>query len=207
MFYTSNEYNAAEGKKLEKHLKEDDLKIKILVVDENGAPFKGAAVQLLEILSATQSKQLYELSDNYVPYKKKKETDEQGHCVFENMHRHSPFPLTYILFRDGVLPKPNFRVRVRAPGYEEAKKEFVNIDKRTIATSAYSMIFWVRGNGLIVGNKNDPKEKIIKLAEKITIPPENLADGIEIKIILKKETKEVSKKPDATQSKEPEKTN
>jgi sulfur carrier protein ThiS len=187
--YNSKELNRPEGAKIEEHLEGNNFKIKILVVDENGNPVRNAPVQLTEILHHRNSKEFHEalVAVNFVPYKKKKITDEKGHCVFENMPRHGLIPLLYTLFRDGVLSKPNFRVRVRASGYEEGRKEFVNIDKQTIARSAYAMLFWVKGGGFIVGNENNKEKKIIKLAERITIPAENLGDGIEIKIILKKE--------------------
>ena len=178
--------------------------VKVTVVDENGRPMNGAAVRLLQTRDFIKSDYL---NDNCEPYKIKKATGESGECIFNDIESCSFYHLSGKLFTHGEMPKNNLNLEVRAPGFQTFKKDFVNVDKLSLALGCKFMETLLRHKDLMPDEGQKKLIKILTTKKKIIIPEENTKDAIEIKVVLKKETTETSKLPDSTQSKEPEKTN
>jgi hypothetical protein len=163
-------------------LRNHKVSVKVSVFDEAGKRIENASVCLLQIRGLSRSISLEdpEISANSVQYEVRKKTDLDGNCLFTGIEGLNALSLASSI-RFGNLPKNNLRLTINSEWHSTVKKEFVNADKKTLAFATCILAALMNSWEFYSNGRQYPK-----LAEKVTIPQENLGDIIEIKVVLKK---------------------
>lgn len=174
--------------------------VEVSVVDEGGKPVAGASVTLKEIRLLDSSADIDRAyatgrrSENWSPMVRTLPADPEGRAVFADVSRFFVLPLAQSLFYGGNMPASNLRASVKADGYEEAARDFSNVDKETLALAKQAA-------SILAGAADDPEVKLegddgrakqayasAKLAKTFVVPEENRHEAVQVKVILKKGT-------------------
>lgn len=173
--------------------------VMVTVVDEEGQSVSGARVTLKEIrllsdaADIEHSKATGRRPERWEPMTKTALTGADGQAVFRQTGNFSFLRLGFLLFYKGIMPEPTLNAHVRAEGYEEASRDFCNIDKRTLALAKHAV-------SVLAGVADDPEVQLEreesgrtkqahasgKLAKSIHVPEENRHDGIRVRTVLKR---------------------
>lgn len=178
--------------------------VKVSVVDENGKPINGAFARLLQTRLFEDSNVLGAYGGHGEPYKIKKTTDDNGECTFSDIDAQGVYSLSAHLFGKGEMPENNILLEVRASGFQSLKKGFVNVDKASLALGCKFVEAILRHKDLMPKEGKEGWLKALTTKKKIIIPEENTKDVIEIKVVLRKETKDMSRNPDSANPNTPE---
>jgi hypothetical protein len=168
-------------------MKERKTLIKTKVMDDAGKPVKSAVVRLTQTLRFRDSGPLWEFGDNPEPFKIKQTTDINGECIFNDMDAQSFFSVYGHLLFSGKLPENNILMEVRATGLQTVKKEFVNIDRTSLALGLKYVEFMLRHKDLFSEKEREAFLIGLIAKNKVVVPEENTRDVIEIKVVLRKE--------------------
>ena len=174
----------AMWEKIYPHVANKKNSIKIVVTDEKGMQIENASVQLTQIRELSNSNEL-EYHGEFIPYKKMLKTGKDGTCFFTGIDVYNLYSLLISSFFENVPSvKPNLRVRVQAKGFNEARHDFLNIDKATISILVNMM-------SSILKSEKKYIEKGGKITTKFkgtaTFPLENFQELVTLKIALKKD--------------------
>lgn len=173
--------------------------VTVTVVDEEGRPVSGARVTLKEIRLLSDAADIEHTKargrrpERWEPMTKTALTDADGQAVFRETGDFSFLRLGFLLFYKGIMPEPTLNAHARAEGYEEASRDFCNIDKRTLALAKHAA-------SVLAGVADDPEFQIEgdqsgrakqayvsgRLAKTIHVPEENRHDGVRVRMVLKR---------------------
>lgn len=175
----------------------NETSVEVTVVDESGQPVNGAQVTLTEIRLLNTSDDINraysnsQRSEQWEPMSQTLTVGPEGRAVFPKITRFMFLLLARSLFYQGAMPGNNLRASVKAPGYEDAPREFCNVDLATLALAKQSA-------AIFASVADDPEIKIegdtqpmgeefssSKLAKAVTVPEENRHETVQVKIVLK----------------------
>ena len=107
------------------YLEKQNVSVNVSVVNENGKTVKDANVWLQQTRAFRDSEELHRLSNNYIPYKVRKKTGQDGACLFDSIEMFNIHTLAFpLFFEQARKPLSNLQLTVEAPGYAICKKEF-----------------------------------------------------------------------------------